>query len=358
MSSAMKQLLGSSYLFGGNAPFVEELYEPYLNNPQSVPERVARVLRQHAGAAGAAATAAATSRTRRSSSRSRSARSRARCAPAAAPTELGVERKQVYVQQLINAYRFLGNALGGARSAQAPAAAADPGARARVLRPDRGRPRDACSTPARWSGRERATLREILQMLRETYCGTIGVEYMYISDPAQKRWIQQRLEAVRGRAAVRARDAKRRLLERLTAAETLEKYLHTRYVGQKRFSLEGGETLIPMLDEIVQRAGRARRRGGRDRHGAPRAPQRARQHPRQVAEGPVRGVRGQAREHEHLARRREVPPGLLVRRLDAGRAGAPHARVQPVAPRDREPGGRRLGARAPAPAQRHARATR
>jgi 2-oxoglutarate dehydrogenase E1 component len=103
-------------------------------------------------------------------------------------------------------------------------------------------------------GPERAPLREILQILRETYCGTIGAEYMYISDPGQKRWIQSRLEAVRGHAQLPP-EARRRILERLTAAETLEKYLHTRYVGQKRFSLEGGETLIPCLDELVQRAG-------------------------------------------------------------------------------------------------------
>jgi 2-oxoglutarate dehydrogenase E1 component len=103
-------------------------------------------------------------------------------------------------------------------------------------------------------GAERASLREILQQLRETYCGTIGAEYMYISDPGQKRWIQQRLESVRGRPQL-APEVRRRLLERVTAAETLEKYLHTRYVGQKRFSLEGGETLIAMMDELVQRAG-------------------------------------------------------------------------------------------------------
>ena len=103
-------------------------------------------------------------------------------------------------------------------------------------------------------GPEEATLREIMQILRDTYTATIGAEYMYIADPAQKNWIQSRLEPVRGKFGFTI-EQKRRILERLTAAETLEKYLHTRYVGQKRFSLEGGDTLIPVMDEIVRRAG-------------------------------------------------------------------------------------------------------
>jgi 2-oxoglutarate dehydrogenase E1 component len=91
-------------------------------------------------------------------------------------------------------------------------------------------------------GLTQAPLKEILAMLRETYCGTIGAEYMYMSDIPQKRWIQQRLESVRSRPSYSA-EQKRQILERLTAAETLERYLHARYVGQTRFSLEGGDTL-------------------------------------------------------------------------------------------------------------------
>jgi len=105
-------------------------------------------------------------------------------------------------------------------------------------------------TPAR-----RMPLREILQRLRQTYCGSIGAEYMYISGIAQKRWIQDRLEGVRGQSSYSGEE-KRHILQQLTAAETLERYLHTKYVGQKRFSLEGGDTLIPLLDHLLQRAGR------------------------------------------------------------------------------------------------------
>src|SRR5690606_26239327 len=105
-------------------------------------------------------------------------------------------------------------------------------------------------------GVTQAPLAEILAILRETYCRTIGAEYMYMSDIPQKRWIQQRLESVRSRPNC-STEQKRHILERLTAAETLERYLHARYVGQTRFSLEGGESLIPQLDYLLQRAGSA-----------------------------------------------------------------------------------------------------
>jgi len=173
-------------------------------------------------------------------------------APAAA-VEPGVEHKQVYVQMLINAYRFMGS-----RWADLDPLKRLPRPQIPELEPAYYDLTEADLETVFYTGTlvgpDRAPLREILQILRETYCGTIGVEYMYISDPGQKSWIQSRLEAVRGRAQLPT-EARRRILERLTAAETLEKYLHTRYVGQKRFSLEGGETLIPCMDEVVQRAG-------------------------------------------------------------------------------------------------------
>ena len=101
---------------------------------------------------------------------------------------------------------------------------------------------------------EQQTLREILQALRETYCGSIGAEFMHITDVEQRRWVYERLEAAAGNYGRTSAD-KQRILERLTAAEGLERYLHTKYVGQKRFSLEGGESFIASMDELVQRAG-------------------------------------------------------------------------------------------------------
>jgi 2-oxoglutarate dehydrogenase E1 component len=97
-------------------------------------------------------------------------------------------------------------------------------------------------------------LRDIVAAVKKTYCGTIGIEYMYISSTEQKRWIQQRFEATLSTPRLSPGE-KRYILERLTAAETLERYLHTRYVGQKRFSGEGGESMIPMLDRIIEDAG-------------------------------------------------------------------------------------------------------
>ncbi len=101
-------------------------------------------------------------------------------------------------------------------------------------------------------GKEEATLREIQQALQDTYCGTIGAEFTHIVDSEQRRWFQQRLESVRSRPGF-SPEVRTHILERLTAGEGLEKYLGTKYPGTKRFGLEGGESLIPLMDEIIQR---------------------------------------------------------------------------------------------------------
>ena len=103
-------------------------------------------------------------------------------------------------------------------------------------------------------GRESATLRQIMAILRDTYCGHIGVEFMHIQEPDQKAWIQERIEGARNHTDFTAR-GKRAILERLTAAEIFEQFLHKKYVGTKRFGLEGAETLIPALEQIVKRGG-------------------------------------------------------------------------------------------------------
>src|SRR5687767_10678031 len=103
-------------------------------------------------------------------------------------------------------------------------------------------------------GLERTSLRTLVQALRDTYCRNIGFEYMFISDRAQRQWIQERIEPMRAAPRFTPEEQKR-LLQKLTEAEHLERYLHTRYVGQKRFSLEGGESLIPAIDELIQRGG-------------------------------------------------------------------------------------------------------
>jgi 2-oxoglutarate dehydrogenase E1 component len=104
------------------------------------------------------------------------------------------------------------------------------------------------------AGHERMKLGELAALLRTTYTGSIGAEFMHIADAEQRRWMYERLETAAGNYG-QSKAAKARILERLTAAEGLERYLHTKYVGQKRFSLEGGDSLIPLLDVIIQRGG-------------------------------------------------------------------------------------------------------
>ena len=231
----------SSLLF--TASFVEELYEQYLQNPASVTQE----WRSYFDALPAwdkpdAEMPHAPVRL------SFAALPKAEMSP-----DADHERKQVKVLQLINAHRFLGLRIANLdpldRHAKPDVQELDPAYYGLA-----GSDMDTTFDTGSLVGAQRLTLREIVKLLREIYCGSIGAEYMYISDVPQKRWIQNRLEGVRGVAGYSA-DQRRRILGRLTAAETLERYLHTKYVGQKRFSLEGGETMVPLLDHLLQRAG-------------------------------------------------------------------------------------------------------
>ena len=103
-------------------------------------------------------------------------------------------------------------------------------------------------------GKSEASLRDIVSDLEKTYCGTIGAEVMHITRSKERRWLLSRLESSRAKAVL-SPEAKRALLERLTAAEGLERHLDSKYPGTKRFGLEGGESLIPMLDALIKRAG-------------------------------------------------------------------------------------------------------
>ena len=103
-------------------------------------------------------------------------------------------------------------------------------------------------------GLEWASLAEIYEIVRDTYCGTIGVEFMHIQEPEEKAWIQQRIESVHNQTEFTAR-GKRAILDRLIHAETFEKFLDKRYTGTKRFGLDGGESLIPALEQIMKRGG-------------------------------------------------------------------------------------------------------
>jgi 2-oxoglutarate dehydrogenase E1 component len=169
--------------------------------------------------------------------------------------DLAVARKQVHVQSLIAAYRFLGS-----RWADLDPLKRQERPRIPELEPafydltESDMDITFSATNTYFTKAEQMTLREILQALRETYCGTVGAEFMHITDPAEKRWWQERLESTKTKP-VFTPEKKKSILERLTAAEGLERFLHTKYVGQKRFSLEGGESFIASMDELIKRAG-------------------------------------------------------------------------------------------------------
>ncbi|HLJ63967.1 MAG TPA: 2-oxoglutarate dehydrogenase E1 component, partial [Stellaceae bacterium] len=103
-------------------------------------------------------------------------------------------------------------------------------------------------------GFKEASLRQILEALKATYCDKVGIEYMHIQSLEQRQWIQDRIEVPRNHTEF-TREGKRAILERLTAAETLERFLDRRYTGTKRFGLEGGEALIPALEQVIKRGG-------------------------------------------------------------------------------------------------------
>ncbi|HQW20212.1 MAG TPA: 2-oxoglutarate dehydrogenase E1 component [Rhodocyclaceae bacterium] len=244
----MKQMLGNSYLFGANAPFIEDLYESYLNNPAAVTPAWRDYFDKLQNLPGTGPDVAHAPIVASFAQRARSGTLHPAAASPVADT------RQVKVLQLINAYRFLGNRwaqLDPLKRTERPVIAELDPAYYGFTEADLG---VIFNTGSFAFGPEQASLREILEALRQTYCGTIGVEYMYMSDISHKRWIQARLEPSRATPAY-STEQKKRLLERLTAAETLERYLHTKYVGQKRFSLEGGESTIVAMDELIRRAG-------------------------------------------------------------------------------------------------------
>lgn len=250
----MEQYLRSSHFSGGNAAYIEDLYDTYLHDANAVPEEwriffdsLPRVngnlspdishatIIQHFELLG-----------------------RRQARPTPAPGSGGIhlehERKQVKVVQLIGSYRFRGH----------QKASLDPlGQMVREDVPDlnlqfHGLTEADLDTTFQTSplylGQEEATLREIVDVLEETYCGHLGAEYMHITSVEEKQWLAQRFESVRSKPTY-GEEARIDVLQRLTAAEGLEKHLDSKYPGTKRFGLEGGESLIPLLDCLIRRAG-------------------------------------------------------------------------------------------------------
>ncbi|MEI7933959.1 MAG: 2-oxoglutarate dehydrogenase E1 component [Chlorobiaceae bacterium] len=252
----MHQYSSSSWLSGGNAPYIEDLYEAYLDNPGSVSEKWRAyfdAMQNMPGSNGADARDIAHSPVQASFAE------RARLGPihrivANPDAELG--RKRVSVQKLIAAYRNIGSRWADLDPLKRQERPALPD-----LEPSFYGFTDTdmdivFNTSNTYFGKESMPLREVLQNLRETYCGTLGIEFMYITDQTEKRWWQAKFETIRSKPDFTA-EKKKHILERLTAAEGFERYLHTRFIGQKRFSLEGGESFIAAMDELIQRAGKA-----------------------------------------------------------------------------------------------------
>jgi 2-oxoglutarate dehydrogenase E1 component len=251
----MQEYRSNSHLFGGNAPYVEEMYEAYLDNPGSVDERWRTyfdALQNVPAGDGSNDRDVAHAPVVESFAQRAKANAFGNKASGA---DLAVARKQVHVQSLIAAYRFLGSRwadLDPLKRQERPKIPELEPAFYDLTESDMDIPFSASNTY--FSTAENMTLRQIVQALRETYCASIGAEYMHITEPVEKRWWQQRLETVRSKPNFSAVE-KIHILDRLTAAEGLERYLHTKYVGQKRFSLEGSESFIASMDELVQRGG-------------------------------------------------------------------------------------------------------
>ncbi|PWK89913.1 2-oxoglutarate dehydrogenase E1 component [Fulvimonas soli] len=246
-TNLIREFFESSQLAGGNADYVESLYETWLADPASVPAEWNQYFQTFKGReSGDVPHTAAIARIE--------AAQKQRRAAAAGPVDDAHARKQAGVLRLLTAYRSRGHLaadldpLGLAQKMEAP----DLGLAFHGLSEADLDTEFDCGTYA--GGGQRLKLRQLLANLKKVYTGTIGAEFMYISDHLQRSWIYSRLEQANGNAGLDGA-GKLRVLDELTAAEGLERYLHTKYVGQKRFSLEGGDSLIPMVDDIVRAAG-------------------------------------------------------------------------------------------------------
>ena len=245
MDNLLKQFAQSSQL-GANADYIEGLYEQYLVSPDSVgPKGRAYFLAfkgREAGDVPHSAIAEAVARAGREATRG----------VVVQASGTGDDRERG-VGKLVTAYRSRGHLgadldpLGMAPKPDAPDLTL---AFHRLSDGDLG---SEFSTGG-VAGKERMKLADLVAVLKATYTGSIGAEFMHIADAEQRRWMYEKLEAAAGNYG-QAKESKLRILERLTAAEGLERYLHTKYVGQKRFSLEGGDSLIPLLDVMLRRAG-------------------------------------------------------------------------------------------------------
>ena len=246
MSKSLQDRYATSPLFGGNAPYVEALYEQYLEDPASVDPGLRQWFDGIANGGGDIP--------RGPIEREFAARALApRTARATEALPAGMLDKQAAVLRLIEAYRLRGHRLArldplGLTPPQ-PLPELDPAFHGLGAADD-----DTVFATAGFGGADRLSFRDIRAQLKRVYLGTIAAELGHITDTEERLWLQRRFEAAAAGIGLKPED-RRHILERLTGAEGIERYLHTRYVGQKRFSLEGGESMIPLVGDIIQQAG-------------------------------------------------------------------------------------------------------
>lgn len=252
--SVMQAWWNSSHMAGGNAAYVEELYEAYLDDPKSVSEEWRATFDKLPKVDGVSL------ETKHSVVREEFKKMAAMGIAARAPAavsggEVG-DQKQVKVLQLINAYRFRGH-----QHANLDPLGLWKQPRVRDLElSHHNLSQDDFDTVYNVGsyavGQEKMSLGELYKSLNRTYCGSIGAEYMHITNTEEKRWIQHYLESAQAKPDL-SRDDKINVLKGLVAADGMEKYLGAKFPGAKRFSLEGGDALIPMIKTLITQAGTA-----------------------------------------------------------------------------------------------------
>ncbi len=245
MSSLLDHFRESSYLYGGNAPLIEELYESYLSDPDSVSSRWRDYFRAlQEGGRDIAHTPIRESFANLSVAPARGARP---------GLDREAAKKQGAVLRLINYYRVRGHQVArlDPLELREPPEVADLDPRYHNLTEA---DMDTVFDTGSLFAPDQMPLRDIIDLVKKVYTGPIGAQYMHFTNTVEKRWVQKRIEETQGEYRS-TEEERRNLLRSLAAAEGLEKYLHNKYVGQKRFSLEGGDSLIPMMDELIQRAG-------------------------------------------------------------------------------------------------------
>ena len=249
----MEELWRSGHISGGNASYVEELYEQYLEDPSSVAGQWRSYFETLPLVEGTVVPDISHATVRDHFLLLSKNQSRVTPVPAAA-IHAEYEKKQFAVGELIAGYRRRGHLkanldpLGIEEKLSVPVL---------ELEYHHLSPADLDTrfqTGSLFFGDKEASLREIVDVLEQTYCDSVGAEYSHISDETEQLWVQQRMESARSNPGY-SNGVKRRILDRLIAAEGLEKFLGTKYPGTKRFGLEGGESFIPCLAELIHRAG-------------------------------------------------------------------------------------------------------